>query len=291
MNKELNQLNFNKILVLDESIDVDNYNFEEYIESQEHNIKDFCTLCEEKGVNRSTKKPDEFSLKNISHGSHSKDFLDSAYELTDTNNWIDAGIMFIMESPSIDYGIYKELESVKDNISKRPSKDWYWIHGKKKIEEFPHEFKGGKYGTLVASIIMTFKLKNAYLTNIVKCGMNNKSGTKYEGISSFNWQCIDTCFNEILSKEISIIKPKIIFTFGSSTYNNLIYLLKDSKHEDLVSDVIGLPHPAGQRRGFKNIYYQAIYFNLILKALANRDLISKENCHKLIDLYIDKGFD
>lgn len=288
--ENLNQINFNKLLILEESVDLEKYGFLEYERNNlQHNIKGFCTKCELDGVNKSIKEESDFELKNISHGSHSLDFLNSLENMPDISGWKEEGIMFIMEAPSLDYEIYETREY--NNIIKRPSKDWYWIHNRKNIKGFPEYFTGRTYGTLITSIILTFKLKNAYLTNLVKCGMNNEGGTKYEGIASFNKESIHNCFDEMLSKEIEIISPKIIFTFGSSTYNNLWHLLKNSKFEYLIENLVSLPHPAGSRRGFKNIYYQVIYFNLILKGFVNRDIVSESESHELIDLYINKGFD
>jgi len=272
MENELKELNFNSLLILDEN--VQEYDFNKYLANGEkeitigpfsgnagakHKIKGFCTSCEEKGINVCP-KDNSFSLKNISHGAMSDDIiLATGQHDIDFSGWKDDAVMFVMENPSIDWGFYEEHEY--NGFTKKPTKEWYWVHSKQKRIEFPKAFQGGEYGSLFNSIIFTFKLKRAYLTNIVKCGMNNAKN-EYKGTNDYQQSCIKNCCDRYLSKEIEILDPKVIFCFGNNAENRVRALLKD---KDTV--IIGLPHPARQKAGFKNVYYKHLYYTRLLQGL------------------------
>ena len=130
----LNQLNFEKLKKIKEDEDVETYSFADYERNENmHPVVGFCISCEQKGIgccsqkdisdskwqvcNTCTKK-NNFSLQNISHGSHTLDFLDASLQPIDTTGWHDEGVMFIMEGPSKDYGIYY------NGVPKRPAKQW-----------------------------------------------------------------------------------------------------------------------------------------------------------------------
>lgn len=279
----LNELNFKNIIQLDIE-DPNTYSFDEYVKNNNHhpNITGFCTLCEEKGIN-SGKTPGYY-LQNISHGSRSIDFLKSFNEKIDLSDWNTSGVMFVMESPSKDYGIYKTVSFKKDEalFTKRPSDQWYWIHEKQNIARFPKYFKGGEYGKFVASAILTFKLANAYMTNLIKCGMNGENDT-FKGIDDYDEQCIKTCCKHFLEQEIDLLQPRVIFTFGSKVFYWVNTLFNDR------TKVVSLPHPAGQRRGFKDEYYKTLYFCLIAKALYQEGVIEEEFYSELMITFAEKN--
>lgn len=257
---QLNKINFNDLLILD--CDIDKYNFNVYLNNGEHHlIKGFCTRCEKKGINVCP-TDSSFRLQNISHGATSKDvLLACGQQNIDLTDWKSEGVMFLMEGPSKGYDFYEENKC--NRYKKKPTKEWYWIHKTRGKYSYPQEFKGGQYGGLFNSIIFTFKLKNAYLTNLVKCGLNNKEG-KYKGIEEYNPECKSTCYENILLKEIDIIKPKVVFCFGSKVFD---YLWEQYPNNPFPWTVVSLPHPAGRRRGFKNEFYRHLYFTMILEGL------------------------
>lgn len=258
MNNELRQLNFNDLLVLD--TDIDKYDFNVYMDNDKHFIKGFCTKCEEQGFNLCP-NDNSYRLQNISHGATTSDILLSTDQQdTDLSDWKEDGVVFLMEGPSVDWGFYEKKEF--NGFTKKPTKEWYWVHNKQKKHSYPQEFRGARYGSLFNSIIFTFKLKNAYLTNLVKCGLNNDNNN-YKGINDYNWKCLKTCVDNYLFKELEILKPKIVFCFGSNVENKLWDLYDD----DYPFLVVGLPHPAGQRRGFKDEYYRHLYFTKIVEGL------------------------
>jgi uracil-DNA glycosylase len=92
---------------------------------------------------------------------------------------------------------------------------------------------------------MTFRLANVYVTNVVKYGLSNDDG-QFKGIGSYDEQCIRNCSNLFLSRELEIMKPKVVFAVGSAVEDWISYLAGDRYF------VQQLPHPAGRRRGFRD---------------------------------------
>jgi hypothetical protein len=272
MNSELKELNFNDLLIFDSSVNIDSYDFNTYIQNDKHLIKGYCIRCESKGCNICPTDKD-YELKNISHGAATDDILQATNQNNiDFSNWHNEGVLFLMEGPSKDYDIYEEVEF--NGYKKRPTKDWYWVHDEQKHYSYPEEFKGGRYGSLFNSIIFTFKLRNAYLTNLVKCGLNN-SDDNFKGLREYNTECINTCYENFLLKEIDIIKPKIIFCFSKNVYDFLWGKFSD---DDFPWIVIQLPHPT--RRQFSKELFRHAYYSMITEGLYESGIITKEEAER-----------
>lgn len=274
MKKELNEINFNDLLVLDSSVDVAKYDFEEYLRLGHHPVKGYCLRCENKGINICP-QDSSFQLKNISHGSTTSDFIKAIKNSSiDYSDWHEEGVMFLMESPSKDYDIYEEVSY--SGFTKRPTKLWYWIHREQKPLTYPEKFKGGEYGALFNSIVFTFKLKNAYLTNLVKCGLNDEND-QYKGIGHYDPECVKTCYESFLLREIGIVKPKVIFCFGSKVYD---FLWRQFEEDDFPWVVISLPHPARGQSGFSHELFRHAYYSMILEGLFEAGIVSQSEAEK-----------
>ncbi len=264
----LQELNFSDLIHYDVG-DANSYSFGDYISNgcAHPSVSNYCTSCDELGCNVSLDDR-SYKLCNMSHGSHSRDFIDAVDPSMDISEWNTKGVMFVMESPSRDYDIYETTKINKEGVAhnKRPAKQWYWIHEHMPYFKYPKYFCGKEYGRLVMSIVFTFKLANAYLTNLVKCGMNDISGDKYKGIDHFDELCIQNCYKRFLSKEIEIVNPQVMFTFGTKVYNKLKGMVGNKSIE-----IVGLPHPA--RRGFKDDYYDVLYFCTVAKWLCRTEVI------------------
>lgn len=276
---ELRELNFSKLI----SVGVPNvttYSYDEYRKNgkQHTPINGYCISCEERGCN-SSKDDDSYKLTNISRGAHSRDFFQALRENQDASNWHPEPIMFVYETPSRDYGIYEGLPY--NGYNKHPSRDWYWIHDDQDSIAYPERFRGGEYGEFVLSTILTFKLANVYMTNLVKCGLNNAEG-KFQGLSKFRPETIENCFSNFLEKEISILNPRIIFAVGSAVEDWVKHFVRDAY------DVQQLPHPAGRRRGFRDDHYKAIYFWGVARALHKAKIINTDEGCDLARLYLEK---
>jgi hypothetical protein len=179
---ELRKLNFARLLVLDFTklnppCRVEDYTFREYLNQGQHPpIKDYCTSCEEHSPplhqSQSPRHPD-YALVTISHGAHSSDFFIACGCCPD-DNWKQDRVMFLYQSPGPVCDWHHEVQ--KGPRSKRPTSQWYWIHRRHHLTSYPHNFKGGRssgYGDFILSVMGTFKLADVYVTNLVKCGMND----------------------------------------------------------------------------------------------------------------------
>ena len=276
---ELRRLNFQDLISVGVP-EIDSYTFERYREhGYEHTpINGYCVSCETQGCNTSA-EDDGYRLMNISHGAHSSDFFLALKNRPDTSHWHQQPIVFLYESPSLDYGIYKEVDY--RGHTKRPSKDWYWIHGDQDAVEYPARFAGGQYGGFVLSAISTFKLANVYVTNLVKCGLNNEAG-QFKGLGAYNEECVKNCYNTILSKELAIFQPKVIFAVGAAVADWLHRLPTSNAF------IQQLPHPAGRRRGFRDEHYKALYFWLVVRALHKVGIIQSDESCQLARTYLEK---
>ncbi len=275
---ELRRLNFADLLVL-EHPDVAGYRYADYRDNgyRHPRIVGYCTECDRKGCHASVQDP-TFSLKNMSHGAHTTDFLAALRVAVDVTGWHDEPILFVYEAPSLDYGIYEEVEY--NGIRKRPTKDWYWIHRDQDVRRFPEAFSGGTYGDFVLSAILTFRLKNVYMTNLVKCGLNTNDGQQFRGLASFQPTCVQTCIDRYLRREVDLFKPTVIFEVGAAVHNWVLSTLRPSvpTHQ--------LPHPAGGRRGFKNAYFRVLYFWLVALGLHRAGVINTAEAEELGRVFI-----
>ncbi len=278
MNK-LRVLNFEKLITLGVP-DISSYTYDDYRNNgHEHRpITGYCISCEKQGCHIAKGDP-SYQLTNISHGAHSSDIFCSIRPRVDIENWHKQPILFLFEAPSLDYGIYKEVSY--QGYKKHPSKDWYWIHEDQQPTSYPIGFKGGEYGQFVLSVIQTFKLSNVYITNLVKCSLNNEAG-KYKGLSSYAGDTVKNCYSEFLEKEITLIKPRIIFAIGSALEAWVKRLVR------YPCEIQGLPHPVGRRRGFRNEHYKAVYFWSIARALHKSDILDIEAVRDLASMYLER---
>jgi hypothetical protein len=276
--RDLKRLNFSDLLVLDYP-DVASYSYADYRKNgfQHPKTSGYCIECERKGCSTSVQAPG-FRLNNMSHGAHSTDFLAALQEPVDVTAWHDEPVLFVYESPSADYGIYETASY--EGQTKRPAKRWYWVRADQPVRRFPEGFIGGTYGEFVLSAIITFRLKNAYMTNLVKCGMNSNDGQQFRGLAYFQPTCVQTCIDRYLRREIEFFKPRVIFTVGSGVYNWVVSTVGGSvpTHQ--------LPHPAGRRRGFKDSYFRVLYFWLVLLALDRAGIIPKAETEVLARTFI-----
>lgn len=277
--RDIRMLNFNKLLSIDVP-DIGFYTFDEYRENgYEHKpIRGYCISCEEKGCSVA-KDDDSFRLANISHGAHSSDFFRALQNRPDTSDWHQEPVMFVYESPDLNYGIFKEADY--KGYRKHPAKKWCWIQEDREAISYPVCFWGNEFGGFVLSVIQTFKLTNVYMTNLVKCGLNNDGGI-CKDLSSYQDETVKNCYAHYLAQEISILKPKIIFAVGSVVEAWLKWFVKPPI---LVQH---LPHPAGCRSGLRDEQYRAVYFWGIVRTLHKTGIIDTDEGSMLARMYLDK---
>ncbi len=288
--KKLHKINFNQIIKhnnFNESFSYKNvFNIEENRFKSAYDIVDYCDNC--KNCNTPKNEDLDYKLCNISHGSHTIDFLE-AFGIDDiksefiNNNWNTQPVLFLMETPSKDYKIYDYIKTDIEHTGKKPAHNWYWIH-----EDWTNLFKENKfndsryyglksYGKMVASLIYQYKLANAYLTNIVKCGMNsfyfNGKETpkeKFLNLYDYKEKCIEICINSILVKEIEALRNNrklIIFAFGNRTYQTVRKYFNDNNKYEIVK----MPHPA-------DYHISNDYRKYILKGIVE-EILEKYDCN------------
>ena len=109
--------------------------------------------------------------------------------------------------------------------------------------------------------------------------MNHTDGN-FKGLGFYNGKCVVNCFNHFLKEEIRIINPKVVFCFGSMVLNNFNHRFKSETIK-----VIGLPHPAGRRKGFKDEYYRHLYFTKIVEGLYEACIYSMKEAKEKFEVF------
>jgi hypothetical protein len=94
-------------------------------------------------------------------------------------------------------------------------------------------------------------------------------------------ETINNCFNNYTKNEIEILSPKAIFTFGSNVTQWLKYNIKDIP-------IFDMPHPTGGRRGFKDSFFNTLYFWIVVKALYKVKVITKAELNDLTDMFVNE---
>lgn len=269
-----------------------------YCKDKTNLIAGFCTTCENEkndlnkpNDNFEKNDKDDYSLKNISHGTHTLDFFYSQHgekweeEITALKNWNDIPVLFLFENPSNDYNLYKTIKF--NGMEKRPATNWYWISGDSYKEDelkYPNSLKQGYYGGMVYSLIKMFKLANAYVTNIVKCGMSQSDGNNYLATNCYKEGCIKKCIETHLAKEITALtkynKNLIVFAFGKRVYNLITsYFPKIAELQDNTKIYL-FPHPSNR---LANDYRKYVLFGKTYSALKRHGV----NCDKALEQFLD----
>lgn len=302
MDKRLIKLNFHDLMTLENNWE--DYSFskcqpDDGSDTRKHDkFTDCCNICE--GLNESYRNEckfkkekenaDDYQLTNVSHGVSTAEYEYIIKKtIEDTPATINAGIMFLFENPaSVDNKRDKDL--YRDCIDdKKTCNEWYWLHllekeiiEKGKFEpDFWGQVKKHRYDTLIASIIYKFKLKNAYITNMVKCGL--VSADKFKNIGWYSKSCIDKCYDTFLRREIDIVAPQIIFAMSSNVYSKITKIMKNEIKNKKVS-IVKLPHPASR---YSNKDFQTKYYCTIAESLFEVGLISSDQYNEYMEEFAE----
>lgn len=292
--EELNKFSFTKVCIKEDP----HTQWDE--KTKYYPNKDCCRACEKNIEDiSSTEKDDMYKhLCYVSHGAHALDFCKSMDIGPDEINetWNDFPVLFLFENPSVQYGdLYDE------KMTKCPAQRWYWINSERYKKEdcvYPKYYKQKCYGSLIASLIKTFKLANAYMTNTVKCGMVYKKGeekAKFLTTADYNSTYIDKCVNHVLMNEIDLLLEKkkyenglltettggsknlIVFAFGERTYKLAYKYLKEKYNLD-DKQICQLPHPAFYQMADdfrKYVLFWKVYKTLRLNNIACTDALKE----------------
>lgn len=130
---------------------------------------------------------------------------------------------------------------------------------------------------MVYSAIRTFKIANAYVTNMVKCGKSDdKEG--YLTTDEYNPSVIDKCIETILTQEIDAVRggdseqSVILFACGDRVYDKLKEKLKEKENRLGKCSIYKLPHPASR---LQNNYRKFVLFGQIYSALLENNFYEK----------------
>ena len=276
--KKLNDFSFTEV------IHKENYHGQSWNERDTFvgNNKGCCVACQECAVPADSGKYKGYQLKYVSHGAHALDFC-QRMDIEPDDTWNDIPVLFLFENPSVQYDDQYEVHE-----GKCPAKKWYWLRDGNEEKDFsyPQYFRQGCYGDLVASLIKMFKLGNAYMTNFVKCSMNDEDGKHYLGTAEYNPECIKTCFTNVLQKEIKILttykKELVVFAFSNRVYDLAQQYLGNV--EGLDYSLCLMPHPASR---MANEYRKYVLFGKMYKTLHSKGIC----CKDALDVFLKNEHD
>lgn len=238
MNKELAELNFNKLLYYE--------NIRGYSKQKPFKCNGFCIDCELKGILKDGEK-----LERMSHGADSDDFRKVIPKQYNNNT----PIMFLMLDPAPSFSDNRDEHLSFENISKDiPTKMYYWVTDY--ISEpvtYDVISKESTYDLYWWYLQEKHSLNNIYITNTIKC----YSALYHSRKPNYNIQ--NNCIENFLVKEIELFNPQIIFCLHSKVY----YIMK---HNPLIkkllernnTKVAKLKHPSMVETYHKN---QVEYLN------------------------------
>lgn len=281
--KKLHKLNFgdNGIMQMNWHGKSDYRYSEEVLEKENddnkilNHAKDGCLACCDV-----CKKKYGLHPSSITHGTHTLDFLDAhAIGHDQIETWSKKPVLFVMENPA---SVNANFYAAKDSLPATP-KRWYWIMGQseRKNEDFiyPNYFSNREYGWMIYSVIRTFKMANAYVTNMVKCGIE-QSG--YVTTEKYDPRAVSECINRHLVKETDTLcndeQDVVVFAFGDRVYNKL-FRAKNCFNKKL--HLYKLPHPARQ---MPNDHRKFVLFGQIYSALLENDFYEQNEKPDIDDL-------
>ncbi|HZK62000.1 MAG TPA: uracil-DNA glycosylase family protein [Anaerovoracaceae bacterium] len=231
---KLNDLRFKDLitLALDDS-EREAYNYGN--QGDQPCVNGFCTSCEDSYGKQNP------VLNHILFGSTTQDYIEFLkQDNIDTSNWDETPVMFVFENPG-ECGKDDFKPSVSEGTTKQIISTWPYIGWESKGKFTKQDFalkdnmKMKMYGELICAAILHYELKNAYVTNLVKCGVEGGSN-----LSVYTKKVIDNCVENIFKQEFNAINPKVIFAFSKKVEKKLRQAFPDFKN------IIYLPHPAAR---------------------------------------------
>lgn len=136
---------------------------------------------------------------------------------------VNEPVMFLLESPGADYdnGCLIHHSDFPEIAKKPPVNGYYWMpYPDGRFPEWPirDEEVAHTYGPYFAYLIGHFNLRNAYITNVVKCGLWNEKENSFLALmrasGGLRDKIVANCYHRFLSREIKELEPAIIFAFG-----------------------------------------------------------------------------
>ena len=308
--RELHKINFgDEGLIGFNTNCFDDYNFDclksgkHFEKTDEHNfsvcMNENCKKCERSlAVSKNESGEQTLEFTSVTHGAHTFDFLDAHKQSHDTvENWSQNPVLFVMENPALPDDHYVDSEH-----GRKVSEWWYWVNGQYNEPNssfvYPKYFAQKGYGWMIYSAIRTFQMANAYVTNMVKCGMTNCCEKKnYLTTDEYPGGITVNCVDNFLKRELDCLRDEnktqkvIVFAFGERSYA----FLKEKWQKELKDKTISLyllPHPANR---LANDYRKYVLFGKILRALIQNDfyknVTAKPNFEAILSADNDENFE
>ena len=212
----LTELNFRHLVRYSGGAPLPEYNYPQPLDCE-----GFCVSCEQKGLLIGSGE----RLYVLSHGADTADFeslFGIELPLENDQKYIKAPVMFVLESPGgmNGNGIPHTCQGVEKEA---PVCHYYWMPPKKPVWPSKEDAlaSANRYGPYFAYVLRRFRLKNAYFTNVIKCGLRFPSGRfiSYSPTAAFDIRIRDNCCREFLEKEVRAFQPAVVFAFGDRAYN------------------------------------------------------------------------
>jgi hypothetical protein len=229
-NEALRTLNFSKLLDYNNGPPTEiRYKYE----PEETRCSRYCVSCDQGFPDLLNEAGMKLWL--MSHAADTSDFeafFKTQAPINEKFRIIDEPIMFLLESPGADYcnGIPKEHADFPHIEKNPPVYVYYWMpHVRRQPNaKWPTEGEArevaGTYGDYFAYLIAHFNLRNAYITNTVKCNLRKDGRNAFvrpkEIPESLRSKIVQNCYQLFLSKEKEELNPAIVFAFGESAHKN-----------------------------------------------------------------------
>lgn len=208
-------------------------------------IGSFCKKCHE-GADPPC--GEGYDLTFTTHGADQSDFESETVlgPLAPERPFYNTPVAFVFEGPGDEPQIRHGMSF--DGVKRLRPAGYYWMPEKGRWPESPSDQRlaADRYGPPLAYYIWLFGLRNAYVTNAVKCQMRAPGQTIGYGLSGKNGpgptvRVEKTCIDEFLKHELSLAKPKIVFAFGKSVFKLLRWHIP---REERLFKLVCLVHPS-----------------------------------------------
>ena len=257
--KALNHLRFKELInygLQDDEIENYKYLKQNFENIDKEKIREPICCCNFCG----SKIESEIEFGNMLHGTTSEDYFSYLTDMNLERDWNETPVMFVFENPGA--SPHDGFVSLKGH--QVIAKTWPyigWTNKDKTPKDKANDFcfkeeleSPRRYGEMICATILEYNLKNAYVTNLVKCGFrNNKNLNSQNEVSS---QMIKHCMDHIFLKEFQAVSPEIIFAFGNKTYSTL-----QGYRDQLGVEIKQLYHPAARIKKEKRLDRSLKIFN------------------------------
>lgn len=194
----------------------------------------YCLSCENAGLLTNS----GWRLDRMSHGCTTNDFEEVLGPMPCEGKGIVEPVLFLLEQPSAtsDNGVPVNYQGF---YKQPPINRYYWAPSSQTWPSSLNELNGNFYGNYFAYLMRQHKLRNVYITNLIKCGWIQDSGNVIRAKEPADVAM--HCMDRYLDKEFQIFRPRIAFCFGKKTEQGLRKFLQRDTRD---CEIVLLAHPS-----------------------------------------------